>query len=71
MDLTMWCIKNPANKFLTRTISDNKADCVWKLFDLMPESFQTKYWKKPEESAKAYDEMGYRAVRIDLVERAK
>lgn len=64
----MWAVKNPKGALIPRTLSSTREDAYFSLFDLMPEDFRARYWKRPDESRKAYRRLGYRAVRARLVE---
>lgn len=68
---TLWCIANKNNKFIHETLRANKEECIWALFDCMPEDFRTKYWKNLKGSRKAYKELGYRPVRVAIVSKAE
>jgi hypothetical protein len=70
----MWAIKNPQGKLMTKTIGDTKEDAEWMLFDHMPENFRLRYWKKPSGkggSRAAARRLGYKAVRVKLVEKGE
>jgi len=64
----MWTIKTPKGELLVETISDTKEDAYWSLFDQMPEEFRAKHWKNPKNSRKAYPDLGFKAVKVKLVE---
>jgi hypothetical protein len=62
----LWCVQSPSGDLLTHTINTDKTDALDSLFDEMPEGFQTKYWKKPVSSRRAYKKLGYKAVEVTL-----
>ncbi len=64
----MWAIKRPDGALIVGTLSDTREDALWSLFDRMDADFQGRFWKKPELSRKECARLGYRAVRVKLVE---
>jgi hypothetical protein len=64
----MWAIRHPTDGIMAETFSDTQAEAYLALFDHMPDEFQSKYWKQPARSRRAYTKLGYRAVKVELVE---
>lgn len=64
---TLWCIADKNNRFIHETLKTTKEDCIWSLFDCMPEDFRTKYWKDLEGSRAAYRSLGFKPVRVSIV----
>lgn len=66
--MSWWAIKHPNGNILVRTLQMTREEAYFALFDFMPERFRSTYWKRDEESRRQYPRLGFKAVRVRLVE---
>jgi hypothetical protein len=64
----MWAVRNKRGEILDYTLDDTKSYALLNLFDRMPEDFRHKHWKNTRSASRAYTAMGYRAIKVKLVE---
>jgi hypothetical protein len=63
-----WAVKNKNNVILPSTLDDTKSYALFNLFNLMDPAFQSKHWKNTRSASRAYTALGYRAVKVKVVE---
>ena len=68
MSKTLWAVKDKQGRILENTLDDTKSYALFNLFSQMPNEFQIKHWKNTRSASRAYTALGYRAVKVKIVE---
>jgi len=67
-----WCLKTPGGHLLDETTGYNLDECWGKAFNVVShlegEKWARKYWKNWDKSIRAANKLGYKFVRVKLVE---
>jgi len=65
---TFWAVKDKNGNIIPSTMDDTKTYALFNLFNRMDEAFQSKHWKNTRSATRAYTALGYRAIKVKMVE---
>jgi hypothetical protein len=65
---TFWAVKDKKGNILPYTMDDTKSYALFRLFPYMTSEFQAKHWKNTRSASRAYTALGYRAIKVKMVE---